>query len=114
MKRDKSCSNCALKEEMVYSTYLNKVKCRQYGNVTFRIACLEHQVMSCTNCRFIDKIDVKSSREKTDDGGIHYKYYYDWTIVCEKEGETKTLLEGTKHKATIPTCSLWEYGEKKK
>lgn len=114
MKRDKSCKTCALREEIHFSTYINKVKCRKYGNVYLRISCLEHQTMSCANCRFMNKIKVKSSREKTDDGDIHYKYLYEWTIDCEKEGEIKTRLEGTKHKATIPTCSLWEYGEKKK
>ena len=108
----KGCKDCALNEELYHSPYLLKVKCRKYGTVPFRNACLDFQIMNCVNCRLMNTIKVNRIRERTNNGDIHYKYYYDSTIDCKIEGEVTTRLEGTRYKATIPTCSLWEHREK--
>ena len=78
------------------------------------ISLLGFKIMNCTNCGYLNKISVKSSREKTDDGNIHYRYFYEWKIDCKKEGKIKLKLEGTKYRTEIPSCSLWIPKEDKK
>ena len=107
----KSCGTCALKLGIDESKlYVVRVKCRTHGLVPFRRSCLDHETMNCTNCRFQKgRIKVDHKRERTDNGDIHFKYTYVWTIYCSRyDDKITTTLEGTKHKATIPTCSLWE------
>lgn len=48
-------------------------------------------------------------REKTDDGGIHFKYLYEWKVDCTKEGEMIDIIEGTRNRTPLPTCSLWRF-----
>lgn len=65
----------------------------------------------CKNCLYLNSISVIKKREKTDDGGVHYKYLYDWEIDCQKEGKFKTIIEGTKNMCEVPHCSLWRKKE---
>lgn len=54
-------------------------------------------------------MSVKTKWEKTNDGGIHWKYLYEWTVECKKEGKTVEMVEGTRHRTPLPKCSLWEF-----
>jgi len=68
----------------------------------------EYVYPSCSTCRFKIKMKVKSRKERTDNGGINFKYLYEWTVECEKEGTLKETIEGTAHRTPIPKCSLWK------
>ena len=45
--------------------------------------------------------------EKTDDGGVNWKYNYAWEVDCEREGTVREIIEGTANMCRVPTCSLW-------
>jgi len=62
---------------------------------------------SCSTCRYLIRIKVKKRKERTDNGGINFKYLYDWTVECKKEGTIKETIEGHAHRTPIPKCSLW-------
>jgi len=64
---------------------------------------------SCSTCKYMKSMSFKSIKEKTDNGGIHFKYLYEWTVECEKEGKMVEIIEGTKHRVPLPTCSLWRF-----
>ncbi len=63
---------------------------------------------SCSTCRYKKKLSYKLEKKRTDDGGINFQYIYIWKIDCEKEGKIVDRIEGTKHRAQIPKCSLWK------
>ena len=110
----KSCGTCAMKLDIdELKLYIVKVTCKKHGYVNFRSSCLDHEKMTCSNCRFQKgRMTVKHEKKRIDDGGINFKYIYTWKIYCTREDNTiETVLEGTKHRASIPTCSLWELKE---
>ena len=63
---------------------------------------------SCSTCRYKINLSYKLEKKRTDDGGINFKYIYIWKINCKKEGKIVDRIEGTKHRAQIPKCSLWK------
>ena len=64
---------------------------------------------SCSTCKYKKSMKYKLIKEKSDDGGIHFKYLYEWTVDCEKEGEMIDIIEGTRDQIPLPTCSLWRF-----
>ena len=52
---------------------------------------------------------VKSKKEKTDNGGIHFKYLYEWTVDCKLEGKMVDTIEGTANRTPLPKCSRWKF-----
>ena len=64
---------------------------------------------SCSTCRYMKKMSVKLRKEKTDNGGIHFKYNYEWTVDCKLEGVMVDTIEGTAHRTPLPKCSRWKF-----
>jgi len=64
---------------------------------------------SCSTCRHKISMKYRLIKEKSDNGGIHYRYDYEWEVNCKKEGIVKEMKEGTKHRIPLPSCSLWEF-----